>query len=35
VALGQDTERLVLARAVRYLAEDRVLLIGARTVVFN
>ena len=35
VALGQDTERLVLARAVRYLAEDRVLLIGERTVVFN
>jgi len=35
VALGQDTERLVLARAVRYLAEDRVLLIGDRTVVFN
>jgi formyltetrahydrofolate deformylase len=35
VALGQDTERMVLARAVRYLAEDRVLLLGDRTVVFN
>ena len=35
VALGQDTERLVLARAVRSLAEDRVLLLGDRTVVFN
>jgi formyltetrahydrofolate deformylase len=34
VALGQDTERLVLARAVRYMAEDRVLLVGAKTVVF-
>ena len=35
VALGQDTERLVLARAVRLWAEDRVLLIGDRTVVFD
>ena len=35
VALGQDTERLVLARAVRHWAEDRVLLIGDRTVVFD
>lgn len=35
VALGQDTERIVLARAVRSLAEDRVLLLGDRTVVFN
>jgi formyltetrahydrofolate deformylase len=35
VALGQDTERLVLARAVRMWAEDRVLLIGDRTVVFD
>jgi formyltetrahydrofolate deformylase len=34
VALGQDTERLVLARAVRYMAEDRVLLVGDKTVVF-
>jgi len=34
VALGQDTERLVLARAVRYMAEDRVLLVGNKTVVF-
>ena len=34
VELGQDTERLVLARAVRLWAEDRVLLIGDRTVVF-
>jgi formyltetrahydrofolate deformylase len=35
VALGQDTERLVLSRAVRYWAEDRVFLVGDKTVVFN
>ncbi|MEZ5225766.1 MAG: formyltetrahydrofolate deformylase [Acidimicrobiales bacterium] len=34
VELGQDTERLVLARAVRAWAEDRILQIGAKTVVF-
>ncbi|MCL4161817.1 UNVERIFIED_CONTAM: hypothetical protein GTU68_000678 [Idotea baltica] len=34
VAFGQDTERLVLSRAVRYWAEDRVHLIGSKTVVF-
>ncbi len=34
VSLGQDTERLVLARAVRAVADDRVFLIGDRTVVF-
>ncbi|MGZ4453321.1 MAG: formyltetrahydrofolate deformylase [Nocardioides sp.] len=35
VALGRDTERLALSRAVRQHAEDRVLLIGSRTVVFS
>jgi formyltetrahydrofolate deformylase len=35
VALGRDTERLVLSRAVRRHAEDRVLLVGPRTVVFS
>jgi formyltetrahydrofolate deformylase len=35
VALGRDTERLALSRGVRLHAEDRVLLIGSRTVVFN
>jgi formyltetrahydrofolate deformylase len=35
VSLGQDTERQVLSRAVRYWAEDRVLLVGAKTVVFS
>ena len=32
--LGRDVERQVLARAVRYEAEDRLLLIGNRVVVF-
>ncbi|MEZ5411299.1 MAG: formyltetrahydrofolate deformylase [Acidimicrobiales bacterium] len=35
VALGQDVERVVLARAVRYWAEDRVFQVGSRTVVFS
>jgi formyltetrahydrofolate deformylase len=35
VAIGRDVERMVLARAVRRYAEDRVLLAGARTVVFG
>lgn len=34
VALGRDIERNVLARAVRLVAEDRVALVGARTVIF-
>ena len=34
VRLGRDVERLVLSRAVRYQAEDRVILIGSKTVVF-
>jgi formyltetrahydrofolate deformylase len=35
VAIGRDIERLVLARSVRLYAEDRVVLAGARTVVFD
>ncbi|HAP75785.1 MAG TPA: formyltetrahydrofolate deformylase [Acidimicrobiaceae bacterium] len=35
VALGQDTERLALSRAVRFWAEDRILLVGDKTVVFR
>lgn len=35
VALGQDVERRVLAQAVRWHTEHRVLLDGARTVVFS
>src|SRR5690554_3603029 len=34
VRKGRDIERRVLARAVRYHLEDRVLLNGGRTVVF-
>ena len=33
VALGRDVERLVLSRAVRSHAEDRVFLAGTRTYV--
>lgn len=35
VELGQDTERLVLSRAVRHWAEHRVFLVGEKTVVFD
>ena len=35
VAIGRDVERVVLARAVRLHAEDRVILTGYRTVVFH
>ena len=35
VSLGRDVERNVLARAARLLAEDRVALVGQRTVVFS
>ena len=35
VAIGRDVERVVLARALRMHAEDRVALTGARTVVFT
>ncbi|MHB2027803.1 MAG: formyltetrahydrofolate deformylase [Acidimicrobiales bacterium] len=34
IALGRDIERSVLARAVRLQSEDRVVLAGARTIVF-
>jgi formyltetrahydrofolate deformylase len=35
VRLGRDVEKTVLARALRYVLEDRVLLDGAKTVVFR
>lgn len=35
VALGRDIERTVLARAVSLIAEDRVAVVGRRTVVFS
>jgi formyltetrahydrofolate deformylase len=34
VALGRDIERRVLARAVKQYAEDRIFIVGHRTVVF-
>ena len=34
-AIGRDLERIVLAKAVRYHAEHRILLNGERTVVFR
>jgi formyltetrahydrofolate deformylase len=35
VSLGRDIERNVLSRAVKLLAEDRVTLVGQRTVIFS
>ena len=35
VVLGRDTERVALARAVRWHAEHRILLHGRRTVIFK
>jgi formyltetrahydrofolate deformylase len=35
VRLGRDVEKTVLARALRYVLEDRVLVNGTRTVVFR
>jgi formyltetrahydrofolate deformylase len=35
VAIGQDVESRTLSRAVRWFAERRILLDGARTVIFN
>jgi formyltetrahydrofolate deformylase len=35
VSLGRDIEKSVLSRAVRLVAEDRVTLVGDRTVVFS
>jgi formyltetrahydrofolate deformylase len=33
--LGEDVERNVLARAVRWHLEDRVIVYGNKTIVFN
>lgn len=35
VSIGRDIERRVLAKAVRMYAEDRIFLLGNRTVIFN
>lgn len=35
VAIGQDEESRTLTQAVKWFAEDRVLLDGARTIIFR
>ena len=35
IALGRDIERRVLARAVKLYAEDRIFIVGNRTVIFS
>lgn len=35
IALGRDIERRVLAKAVKLFAEDRIFIVGHRTVIFN
>ena len=35
ISIGRDIERRVLAKAVRMYAEDRIFLLGKRTVIFN
>ena len=35
IALGRDIERRVLAKAVKLYAEDRIFVVGKRTVIFN
>jgi formyltetrahydrofolate deformylase len=35
IAIGRDIERRVFAKAVRLFAEDRIFIVGNRTVVFN
>jgi formyltetrahydrofolate deformylase len=35
VAIGRDIERRVLAKAVKLFAEDRIFLVGTRTIIFS
>ncbi len=35
ISLGRDIERRVLARAVRWYAEDRIFEVNGRTIVFS
>lgn len=35
IAIGRDIERRVLAKAVRLYAEDKIFIVGNRTIVFN
>lgn len=35
IAIGRDIERRVLSQAVKYFAEDRIFVVGERTVIFQ
>lgn len=35
ISIGRDIERRVLSQAVKYFAEDRIFIVGARTVIFQ
>lgn len=35
ISIGRDIERRVLSQAVKHFAEDRIFIVGARTVIFN
>ena len=35
IAIGRDIERRVLSQAVKYFAEDRIFIVGSRTVIFQ
>jgi len=35
IARGRDIERRVLARAVKLFAEERIFIVGQRTVIFS
>jgi formyltetrahydrofolate deformylase len=35
ISIGRDIERRVLAKAVRLFAEDKIFIVGNRTIVFN
>ena len=35
ISIGRDIERRVLSQAVKFFAEDRIFIVGARTVIFQ
>jgi formyltetrahydrofolate deformylase len=35
IAIGRDIERRVLSQAVKYFAQDRIFIVGSRTVIFQ
>jgi formyltetrahydrofolate deformylase len=35
VRVGRDLERMVLSQAVRFHSEDRVIILGSRTIIFS